>query len=129
MKYKAFYLCSFLLISCCTNRTIKERKLIHINVYYEEYTGSLDAIISNNPFDYPDSIKRFLADTSMSEIMLEGKNPYASRGVILNFFSENRLKNRYNLFGYFSRIDSTNNPVGKVPVFNVVKWEKVKSKK
>ena len=128
-----FCLCTSLLLNCCTNKSIPSFvNLMDINVYHDEYTGSLDAIISNEPFSYPDSIKKYLADTSMKEVILEGKNPYSSRGAIMDFFNDNRLMNRYKLSGYFTRVDSTNNnsvAEGTAAVFYVVRWEKIKSKK
>lgn len=130
MRYKMLYIYCFLFVSCCTNKTISTNKLIDIDVHYEGYTGSLDAVISNKIFLYPDSIKKKLADTSMREILLEGKNPYESRGVIIDFFSENRLRNKYKLSGYFSRVDSSNNnslAQGKAAVFNVISWTKIKA--
>ena len=127
MRY--IVLCYFLVVSYSTNKTNDKNKIIEIEVHHEEYTGSLDAVIRNEIFSYPDSIKNRLADTSMREILLEGKNPYLSRGPLIDFFSENRLRNKYRLWGYFSRVDSSNNNSlanGKAAVFYVLRWRKLK---
>lgn len=100
--------------------------LIDIEVFHEECTGCLDATIMNKPFYYPENIKKYLMDTSSKDILLEGNNPYKDKGSIRNVFNDNYLKTRYRLSGYFSRVDSSNNPVGKVPVFYVVKWKEIK---
>ena len=102
------------------------KDLISLNVFHEECTGCLEATIMNKPFQYPDGIKKYLSDTSSRDIILEGKNPYKDRGFISKLLNNDYLKRHYNLLGYFNRVDSTNNPVGKIPVFYVVKWEKIR---
>jgi hypothetical protein len=124
MKYRLIFV---LLISCCSQKaSMNNKELISLNVFHEECTGCLEATIMNNPFQYPDSIKKYLSDTSSRDILLEGKNPYKEKGALSNLLNDSYLKKQYKLLGYFSRVDSTNNPVGRVPVFYVVKWESLK---
>lgn len=125
MKYLSL-VCLMLLVSCNQKTEKANKNLIELSVFHEECTGCLDATIVNKPFKYPDSIQIRLNNPNTRDILLDGKNPYEDRGRFLNVFATNYLKNRYKIFGYFSRVDSINNLVGKVAVFYVVKYERLK---
>jgi hypothetical protein len=114
-KMKYLLICFYFgLLSCHVN--VKEpHKLIEITVFHEECTECLDATIIA-PFEYPDSIKNKLINPKVLDILLDGENPYESEGLL----GGNNLKKRFKLSGYFSKVDSTNNPFGNVAVFYVV---------
>jgi len=108
--------------SCGTKPTEINKPIFNLKLTHDECTGCLDATILNNPFAYPSDIKFFLDDTSYRDIMIEGKNPFKYEAGL---FERNYKKEFYNVSGYFNRVDS-NNAVGKVAVFYVLKWEKLK---
>jgi len=116
----------FFCLSCCTQKVGKGDDLIKFVVFHEECTGCLDATILDKSFEYPDSIRKYLTDIKVRDILLRGRNPYDNRGLISNIFSGDYLKKHYMLYGYFSGIDSANNPYGKVAVFYVVKYKNIK---
>jgi hypothetical protein len=118
----------FSLFGSCGSQSITEIDgLTKFAVFHEECTGCLDATILEKSFEYPDSLKSNLTDAKVRDILLQGKNPYAKKDFLSNLFSGDYLKSHYMIYGYFTGIDSTNNPYGKVAVFYVVKYEAIKN--
>ena len=104
----------------CKDKKHSDMESMKLTIVHDECSGCLEAVIVDSNFKFPDSISKNIDNPNSKFLMLAGKNPFKGKSItndIFNFEIE--------ITGYFQRIDSINNPVGRVPVFYVQDWKKL----